>query len=78
MVYPNPSTGDVYISSSDLTNTEWKLVVTDVTGRTVIENNYNVNNSLVKLNTQLTNGVYFIKVIMPDGTTKQQKVIITK
>jgi hypothetical protein len=77
-IYPNPSTGDVYISSNDLSDKDWKLIVTDVTGRTVIENNYAVNNSLVKLNTQLTNGVYFIKVIMPDGTTKQQKVIITK
>jgi hypothetical protein len=78
LVYPNPSTGDVFISSSDLSDKAWTLIVTDVTGRTVIENNYSINNSLVKLNTQLTNGVYFIKVVMPDGTVKQQKVIITK
>ena len=77
-VYPNPSTGDVFISSSDLNNTAWKLVVTDITGRTVIENNYPANNSLIKLNTQLNNGVYFVKIILPNGSMKQQKVIITK
>ena len=77
-VYPNPSTGDVFISSSDLSNTAWTLVVTDVTGRTVIENNYPINNSLVKLSTQLNNGVYFVKVVLPNGSIKQQKVVITK
>ena len=77
-VYPNPSTGDVFISSSDLSNTAWTLVVTDVTGRTVIENNYPINNSLVKLSTQLNNGVYFVKVVLPNGNVKQQKVVITK
>ena len=77
LVYPNPSSGDIFISSSALNDKEWGIEITDITGRTVIQNSYTINNGLVKLNTQLTNGIYFVKVIA-NGMVKQQKVIITR
>jgi len=77
MVYPNPSSGELFISGSDLTDKEWSVEITDVTGRIVLQDKYTVTNGLVKLNTQLIDGVYFVRVITSSGFVKQQKVIIT-
>ena len=78
LVYPNPSTGDIFISGSDINDKTWTIEITDVAGRIVLQNNYNVSNGLVKLSTQFTNGVYFIKVITESSFVKQQKVIISQ
>jgi hypothetical protein len=78
LVYPNPSSGDIYISGSDLTDKQWNVEITDVTGRLVLQNTYQVNQGLIKLNTQLNNGVYLVKVITANGQVQQQKVIISK
>jgi hypothetical protein len=77
IVYPNPSSGELFISGSDLTEKKWNIEITDVTGRIVLQNKYAVTNGLVKLNTQLIDGVYFVRVITSSGFIKQQKVIIT-
>ena len=78
LVYPNPSSGDIFISGSDLTEKQWNVEITDVTGRVVLQNTYQVNQGLIKLNTQLTNGIYLVKVITANGQVQQQKVIISK
>ena len=74
-VYPNPSSGELYISSNDLSNKDLKVEITDIAGRIVLQNSYAVNNGLVKINTQLTNGVYFIRVVNSTGEIQIQKII---
>ena len=76
-VYPNPSAGELYLSS-DVPDKDWTVEISDVTGRIVLHNNYTVTNGLLKLNTTFIDGVYFVKVITPSGFVKQQKVIIAQ
>lgn len=77
-IYPNPSTGDIFISAGNVADKQWKIEIDDVTGRIVLQDTYIVNNGLVKITTQFITGVYFVKVTMADGTIKQQKIVITK
>jgi hypothetical protein len=77
-VYPNPSDGNIFISSSDLNGKEWKLEITDITGRTLMQNNYAVNNGSMKLYIQLTNGIYFLQVVSSSNISYTGKIIINK
>ncbi len=76
MVYPNPSSGDIFIRGSDLTDKQWNVEITDVTGRLVLQNTYQVNQGSIKLSTQLNNGVYFIQVVNSSGIIQMQKIVI--
>jgi type IX secretion system substrate protein len=77
-LYPNPSTGKLYISNFDASQKNANIEVTDVTGKLIAKQPSPINNGLVELNLDVNNGVYFVKVVTDNGNTQVQKVIITK
>ncbi len=74
-IYPNPANKKIHIQSSDRTdNIEIKII--DITGKTVFVNNYKNMEATIIINTsELSDGIYFIKISNTE-TTKVQKLII--
>jgi len=71
-IYPNPSNGKLFISSSELIKS---IKVTNIIGKEIYSNNNFNNNSIDLIN--LNNGVYFIKLSTEKGTITK-KIILTK
>lgn len=68
-VFPNPVTGNGYLTFNSLNDDEQTVVIYDVSGRLVYHKQYNIikgDNKLVLETSQLTKGMYFIKIA--DGT----------
>lgn len=64
-VYPNPVSGNGYLTFSSLKDDEQTLVIYDVSGRIVYQKQYAIttgNNKLTLETTNLTKGMYFIKM----------------
>ena len=76
-IYPNPTSGKVYLNSAKPINT-YQIRVIDVTGRCVLIENLNQigSNTLLDLST-LTNGVYFLTISSETGNFAE-KVVIQK
>jgi hypothetical protein len=74
-VYPNPTTGIVYVTSS-FENGAFNLVVTDVNGRIIqVKNNtINAENNTVNL-TGVERGTYFVK-LSKDSTEKVFRIVV--
>jgi hypothetical protein len=75
-VYPNPSTGNIYIKglNTNTTQIEWY----DISGRIVLTQTVSVNNGMVKLNTNLANGLYVLKYTTENDGWNTEKIIIRK
>jgi hypothetical protein len=72
-VYPNPFNNNITLSLVD--NTPANIEVVTVEGVNVFSTTTNNNSSFANINlTQLTNGVYFIKVTQNGNTTVQKLV----
>lgn len=76
VIYPNPTSGTVFISSSQ---TIGIIKVFDVTGKLV----HNQKNNSKQTNTEidlsaLSNGVYFINSYFENGNVSNNKVVISK
>ena len=71
-IYPNPSNGKLFISTSELIKS---IKVTNIIGKEIYSNNNFNNNSIDLIN--LNNGVYFIKLSTEKGTITK-KIILTK
>ena len=79
-VYPNPASNQftVELQSGDAAQI---ITMYNVTGQQVYEHKYTSadNSQLTTINTQeFSNGVYFLKVVLQDGSTLVQKVDIVK
>ncbi|NOZ45743.1 MAG: T9SS type A sorting domain-containing protein [Chlorobi bacterium] len=77
-LYPNPSNGEVFLKSlSNNINGNVNISISDITGRTVMNQTVNVQaGSLVQLNTNnLSSGIYIINVIS-NGKRDTQKLVI--
>jgi hypothetical protein len=64
-VYPNPVTGNGYLTFSSLKDDEQTVVIYDVAGRLVYQKQYTIttgNNKLTLETINLTKGMYFIKM----------------
>lgn len=73
-VYPNPATDEVYISMK--AEGAAKLVVTDVSGKVVMNNSINLVGGKSKVNmTSLTTGMYIFNVVLDNGTSSQFNVV---
>jgi len=71
-VFPNPAKDVVNISLSNSTSSKISVAIIDMLGKTVLENNYNVNSSSKNISIDLRNfnqGIYFINV-----TTEVEKL----
>ncbi|HKC69270.1 MAG TPA: T9SS type A sorting domain-containing protein [Bacteroidia bacterium] len=77
-LYPNPSTGKLYISNFDANQKTASIEITDITGKLIAKQQSNISNSLVELNLDVNNGVYFVKVVADSGKQQVQKLIISK
>ncbi len=77
-VYPNPTSGTLYIGGLDLgmstLNAEWF----DLSGRLLAGETVAVSGGVAKLNARFNNGVYLLKIIGSDGTFKLVNVMIMK
>lgn len=75
-VYPNPSTGMVYIKGLNVSTTqvEWY----DIGGRVVLTQIASVQGGIAKLNTNLASGIYIVKYGTGKNTSGTQRIIIRK
>ena len=79
VLFPNPSTGNVYLRMvSDTFKGNVTLHVSDITGRTVIHETYNIgSDNMILLDASLfRSGIYFVNIIGQDGERATKKLII--
>ena len=73
-VYPNPATDEVSISMK--AEGAAKLIVTDITGKVVMNNTINLTNGKSKVNiNSLTTGMYIFNVVLENGTSSTFNVV---
>ena len=81
-IFPNPTTGDLYINLSAQNAGNMLVHISDVNGRQLLNNTYTANtgaNSYQLDLSSLDNGVYSIAITDDGGNIlKQDKVILTK
>ena len=77
-IYPNPSTGTVYISGVDVNQSSLSVEWYDISGRLLVQETVSVQNGVARLDTHFRNGVYMLKFISADGTVSVHNVIIMK
>lgn len=77
-VYPNPSSGTVYVSglptSQSIARAEWY----DAGGRLVLQESVPASNGLATLHPNFNNGIYLLKLVSADGNIKLQNVIFMR
>ena len=76
-VYPNPSTGTIYISGGNSSDKEWIIEVLDITGRALMKQTLPVTNGMAVLKSDLPPGAYFVVLKGSYGNSITKKVIIT-
>ena len=76
LVYPNPTTGNFYISSTNSNDKELYVEVQDLTGRIISKQNLPVNNGVVTLQNTLVNGVYMVNIKGSDNKVFTKKIIV--
>jgi hypothetical protein len=77
-VYPNPSTGKIYVTGLNVSQSSAAFEWYDVTGKLLAKQMVPVSNGVARLETTLTNGVYLLKFTAADGTMKLQNIVINK
>jgi hypothetical protein len=75
-VYPNPTSGPVTISG--IAYASMSLEWLDMGGRSMGVQTLPVSSGTVHLNINFINGIYFLKMVFPDGSVKVQKVILLR
>ncbi len=75
-VYPNPSTGTLYIVNSSSGKEESQIQVVNSIGQTVLEETINNNYKNIDLS-KLNNGVYFVKIVS-DKQSVIKRVVLSK
>ena len=81
-IYPNPASENVYLQvSSDKSQEIVTLVVSDITGKVLLNNNYQVSNSgkLIHFDaSSFTPGIYTVSIINAEGNQSTQKLMISR
>jgi hypothetical protein len=77
-VYPNPTSGHLYISGIDIRQTSIRLEWFDLSGRSLLQETASAQNGMAMANTRFNTGIYVLKITSADGTVKIQNIIITK
>jgi len=76
LIYPNPTTGNFYISSGNTNDKELYVEVMDLTGRTISKQTLYLVNGVVNLQNTLVSGVYMVNLKGSDGKVVTQKLIV--
>jgi hypothetical protein len=77
-VYPNPTSGTLYIGGLDPGMSTLKAEWFDLSGKLLSGEMVSVSGGVAKLNARFNNGVYLLKIIGSDGTFKLVNVMIMK
>ena len=78
-IFPNPATSLLNVNLKSNTNSDKKLVIKNIVGKTIYSNAINNSIQNTKINTTEFNaGIYFVSVISNNKTIKTEKVVITK
>ncbi|MHB8262031.1 MAG: T9SS type A sorting domain-containing protein [Bacteroidia bacterium] len=76
LVYPNPTSGTIYISTTNSSEVSLNVEMLDLTGRTIVKQSLPLANGVAQLQTNLVNGVYMIIIKDSTGKVTTQKLII--
>ena len=76
LVYPNPTTGIFYISTSNRNDATLNVEIQDLTGRIISKQTLPATNGVVTLQNTLVNGVYMINITGSDGKMITQKLVV--
>jgi hypothetical protein len=74
-IYPNPSSGNFYISNPEFSESEVIITISQVNGRVVYQKQEKTGDSLINLNLNLPGGIYYIS-ITTKTTSKSGKLVI--
>ncbi|MGE0566392.1 MAG: M4 family metallopeptidase, partial [Bacteroidia bacterium] len=74
VIYPNPSSGNIYLQNAFIEGIELSYELTDAIGRVIIKNVINSKNYLINAS-ELSNGIYFITLKQEDQKLKTIKFI---
>lgn len=78
-LFPNPNTGNFIISITNLKEDKnVEVYVYDITGKLIMQEVKIVNENLINFNSALTNGMYLVKLKLPDGSVDVHRIIIEK
>jgi Secretion system C-terminal sorting domain len=77
-IYPNPSKGAVTITGLDASMATVMTQWFDMGGKLLSQAIVPVQGGTAGLNVNLSNGIYLLKLVFPDGTSSVQNIIILK
>lgn len=78
-VYPNPTSGSVYIEVSDALNKEEiEVEVLDITGKIVYSTKQITNGKTILIQPDLVSGTYMLTIKLNNGTTDVHRLVINK
>jgi len=75
-VYPNPINETLFIKSTDLSNESSTILISDVTGKKIIEKlNVTSKNNLYEIGTsELPSGIYFLQIMQSNKSTTKKLI----
>jgi hypothetical protein len=79
VLFPNPSAGNVYLRMiSDTFKGNVTIYISDITGRTIVNEQYNIasDNMILLDASQFTSGIYFVNILGQNGERATKKLII--
>ncbi len=77
-VYPNPTTGNVFINGLGNNVSKIKTEWYDLSGRLLYQATTSVKGGIATLKFHLENGLYLLRYITSDGIIHEQKIIVKK
>lgn len=76
-IYPNPSNDGNFFIKLNSSGEKGKVEITDASGRFVFGSEFNENSKILKINAELTSGIYFVKV-QTGNSIQTGKLIVKK
>jgi hypothetical protein len=78
-LYPNPNNGNYIIRfSKSIEKLSIEISIFDMTGKLLLKENRLVIGDEISMSSSLLNGIYTVKIKLPDGTYDLHKIIISK
>jgi hypothetical protein len=74
-VYPNPTNDHIFITGKGTGNNNLKIVIADVTGKTIMEKQIRSND---KVELDLKSGLYLVSITNQNNEKTVKKLIISK
>lgn len=74
-IYPNPTSGHFSIVIPETTG-KALVEIYSASGSLIMSNSYNLENSEIKMNIKQLQGIYLVKISLPDGNSVTKKLIV--